>query len=460
MSASPDNAIPSGGKAMSVLVVDDEVEVRMSLQRALGRSGYRVSLASNGQEGLQRAIDLSPAVILVDLRMPGIDGHTFVRRIKALGLDASLIVVSGHGEMDDVIDAVRAGAVDYLRKPWDPGDLFAAVRRGVQAFEAKGGTPSDSTGGAPAPDPIQVNRASEASTITTRERSAPIASPAGTESPFAAVLKRIEAGEILLPAIPSVVRDLRALVQQPESTLEDVVALIERDQKMTAQLMRLANTFQYSRGVPNPDLKTAVSRVGLKRVQALAETAAASEICPIQDPTLASLQAKIWTYSLARALAMRALAENAPGGRGLEPETAYLVGLFADVGASFLLWALAEQTPPPPLSDCITFIREHHTTIGNVAMARWGVEREMTMLARLHHSATLPEPRDPYCILEVVAASLAEQLAPDGDLTSKAARPDSLLSECSAALRVSAISKQSILARLVPELKQVLEALD
>jgi HD-like signal output (HDOD) protein len=351
--------------------------------------------------------------------------------------------------------------VDYLRKPWLPTDLFAAVARGVDAFEARRGTLAENGGVARAPEPIQVGSPSGTSAVvaTTPTGSGPTTSLPGTELAFSLILKRVEAGEILLPAIPSVVSDLRALLQQPDSTLEDVVALIERDQKMTAQLMRLANTLQYSRGVTNPDLRTAVSRVGLKRVQALAETAFANELCPIRDPTLAILQAKIWTYSLARALAMRALAENAPNGRGVGPERAYLVGLFADVGASFLLWALAERTSLPPVPECITFIREHHTAIGNLVLARWGVEREMTMLARLHHSATLPEPRDAYCTLEVVAASLAEQLAPDGDLTSKAARPDNLLRECSLALGVTAITKQSILARLAPELKQVLEVL-
>jgi CheY-like chemotaxis protein len=425
---------------MRVLIVDDDDHIRTGLQRTLGRLGYEVSLAANGEDGLKLASETSPAVILVDVRMPGMDGHTFARRINSMELDASLILMSGHGEMDDVIDAMRTGAVDYLLKPWTLADLATAVSRGVELHEIRRASASDSSDATPGPGPL-------------------VATPVVKDLSFSSILKQVQSGELLLPAIPSVVSELRAMVGRPESTLDDVVGLIERDQKLASQLIQLANTFQYSRGVPNKDLKGAVSRVGLKRVQALAETAAASEICPIQDPALAGLQVKIWTYSVARALAMRALAESAPGARGLDAETAYLVGLFADVGASFLLWTLSQRTPAPALLECITFIREHHTTVGNLILARWGVEREMTMLARLHHAQKMSEPREPYAVLEVVAASLAEQLAPGGDITSKVARPATLLRECNLALGVPAVTQQSILARLGPELKQLLEAL-
>jgi len=444
---------------MRVLIVDDDDHIRTGLKRTLGRLGYEVSAAANGEDGLKLAGEILPAVILVDLRMPGMDGHTFARRINSLELDASLILMSGHGEMDDVIDAMRTGAVDYLHKPWNLGDLTAALTRGIELHEIRRARAADGDDATPGPGPVPAVTLFRPASVITGQQPPPLA-PVGKDLSFSSILKRVQTGELLLPAIPSVVSELRAMVGRPESTLDDVVALIERDQKMAAQLMRLANTFQYSRGVPSKDLKTAVSRVGLKRVEALAETAAASELCPIQDPTMATLQAKIWTYSVARALAMRALAEAALGARGIDAEKAYLVGLFADVGASFLLWSLSELTPAPALLDCITFIREHHTTVGNLILARWGVDREMTMLARLHHAQKLSEPRDPYAILEVVAASLAEQLASDGDITGKVARPTTLLRECNLALGVPAVTQQSILARLAPELAQLLEALE
>lgn len=444
---------------MRVLIVDDDEQIRTALQRSLVRLGYDVLIAANGEAGLAIATESSPAVVLVDLRMSGMDGHTFARRARAMGLPASLIVMSGHGEMDDVIDAVRNGAVDYLRKPWSLADLSTAVARAVDLFETRSAprvadtTPMDRPLAA-----VPVDSANRPSPPITQVGPGPRAAPTEGAASFASILKRVQAGELLLPAIPSVIGELRALVQRPESTLDDVVALIERDQKMTAQLMRLANTLQHSRGVPSKDIKTAVSRVGLRRVQALAETAAANDLCPIQDPAAAGLRVKLWTYSLARALAMRGLAEAAPR-RTVDPETAYLVGLFADVGASFLLWAAAERTPVPPIADCVTLIRDHHATVGNLVLARWGVEREMTMLARLHHAPALPEPRDPYCTLEVVAASLAEQLVPDGDVTSRGPRPETLLRDCNAALGVSAVAQQSLVARLAPELAQMLVAL-
>lgn len=120
-----------------VLVIDDDEFVRKAMGRNLRRLGCEVLIATDGEEGLRIAADAGPAVVFLDLRMPGIDGHAVLGRLVDAGARASVVVMSGQGDMDDVIGAVRHGAVDYVKKPWTSNDLASALARGVQMFNAR-----------------------------------------------------------------------------------------------------------------------------------------------------------------------------------------------------------------------------------------------------------------------------------------------------------------------------------
>ena len=100
------------------------------------RFGYSVALASDGVEGLRLAETLWPAVILTDVRMPVMDGHALLRRLNELGRNSSVVMMSGGGDIDDAIGAIRHGAVDYLKKPWTPEELATVVDRARALSEA------------------------------------------------------------------------------------------------------------------------------------------------------------------------------------------------------------------------------------------------------------------------------------------------------------------------------------
>ena len=124
-----------------VLVVDDDVRIHKALRRDLERLGYRVIHAMSGLEGLGVVGQAHPDVILTDLRMPGIDGHTFLRRLRGHGCGAGVAVTSGNGDVDDLIEVLRGGAVDYLKKPWSDLDLYAAMRRALDSARSMRGRP-------------------------------------------------------------------------------------------------------------------------------------------------------------------------------------------------------------------------------------------------------------------------------------------------------------------------------
>jgi DNA-binding NtrC family response regulator len=115
--------------SLDVLVIDDESMFRHDLSRLLESEGFTCETAASGQEGLLRAEQENPSVVLTDLVMPGIGGLEVVDRLRADAPDTAVVVLTAFGSLDTAVDAFRKGAVDYLLKPVVPEDLFAKVRR-------------------------------------------------------------------------------------------------------------------------------------------------------------------------------------------------------------------------------------------------------------------------------------------------------------------------------------------
>ncbi len=101
----------------TLLIIDDDEVVRLSLADYLEDSGFNVLQDSNGQQGLEMFEREQPDLIICDLRMPQVDGLTLLRRISELSIDTPVLVLSGAGVMSDVVEALRLGAADYLIKP-------------------------------------------------------------------------------------------------------------------------------------------------------------------------------------------------------------------------------------------------------------------------------------------------------------------------------------------------------
>jgi two-component system response regulator AtoC len=112
-----------------VLVVDDEENLRLVLRTLLRRHGYEVETASSGEEGLGLVDSFGPDVVLTDVRMPKMGGLDLLQTLRAKGNDATVIVMSAYGNMDLAIDAMKAGAYDYVQKPFKPDEVVLALRK-------------------------------------------------------------------------------------------------------------------------------------------------------------------------------------------------------------------------------------------------------------------------------------------------------------------------------------------
>jgi DNA-binding response OmpR family regulator/HD-like signal output (HDOD) protein len=479
-------------EATDVLIVDDEPAVRDTLRKAISRRGFRVDVAASGAEGLQKATAGPTTVILTDLCMPEMDGHTLVRRLRAAQVDAAVVIVSGRGDMTDVIEALRLGAVDYLRKPWTDDELSAALVRACAVYAErrerapKAAPPADraklthdlmAPGAHRATAPtspilsgpiaaeLQSRESSSASVRITPSEARPHASLAArtvrsktlAPLPVSAPLLERAGKEVLIPSVPSVVTELRALVTNPEVAIDRVVSLVERDQGLLARLLQLGRSPVYSGLSKSADIRTIISRMGLRQVQAIVEAVWLGRCFQVRDSRYLPHSSRLSRHSLALAVSARSLAPSCR----LEPYLAYMGGLFADVGASFLLWAVSGNSGLEPLEPerGIEVVREHHEAAGAYVLSSWGHNETVVGLARGHH-AERRLPFSPYANLLVVAATIARELTGDDDLTAADPAADAeLLTRCDAALGLGEIARSERVEQLRCEYASVLEVL-
>ncbi|HXI03684.1 MAG TPA: sigma-54 dependent transcriptional regulator, partial [Candidatus Saccharimonadales bacterium] len=115
-----------------ILVIDDEPDIRKTLKMTLEYEGYEVLAASSGNEGLEMTTSERPDAILLDIKMPGLDGLEALERLMAQGTDAAVIMISGHGDISDAVRATKLGAFDFLEKPLEQERLLLALRNALE----------------------------------------------------------------------------------------------------------------------------------------------------------------------------------------------------------------------------------------------------------------------------------------------------------------------------------------
>jgi DNA-binding NtrC family response regulator len=125
-------------KKPRVLIIDDEAGIRSILSKLLTKSGYDVQVAESGESGLDIYAQFMPAVILLDLKMPGIDGIEVMEVLdKRLSADCKTIIMTAHGEVRSAVEAMKKGAFDYLEKPFDNDELLVIISRAVEMVTLK-----------------------------------------------------------------------------------------------------------------------------------------------------------------------------------------------------------------------------------------------------------------------------------------------------------------------------------
>ena len=123
--------------AGSVLVVDDAPQICKALSDVLTASGYSVRTAPSGERALQIMESSEFDLIITDLKMSGMSGMDLIARVKERAPHLSIVILSGYGDMDDVIKAMRVGITDYLKKPFSIDEVLDVVKREVKKSQAR-----------------------------------------------------------------------------------------------------------------------------------------------------------------------------------------------------------------------------------------------------------------------------------------------------------------------------------
>lgn len=121
-----------------VHLIDDDEGVRQGLAFLLATAGLAVRVYESAVAFLQSIETLQPGCIISDVRMPGIDGLELQRRLKQLGVNLPVIIMTGHADVPLAVEAMKAGAIDFIEKPFDDTLLLQAVRTALDRFDEAG----------------------------------------------------------------------------------------------------------------------------------------------------------------------------------------------------------------------------------------------------------------------------------------------------------------------------------
>ncbi len=133
----PAEHTPRADSSPRILIIDDEAAIRESLETLLTLEGFSVTTASDGESGIELLSRNEYDLLLLDLALPGESGIDLLPRIVALQQNLPVIMITAYGTMGNVVDAIRAGAENFVQKPWDNEKLLADIRTAIARHRAE-----------------------------------------------------------------------------------------------------------------------------------------------------------------------------------------------------------------------------------------------------------------------------------------------------------------------------------
>jgi HD-like signal output (HDOD) protein/CheY-like chemotaxis protein len=324
----------------TVLFIDDQPGFREPFELALRRDGFEVVSASGGVAGLGEMRRRAPDLVLLDLKMPGLDGLSVLRAMRAIEhlRLVPVIMLSGFANRDTVLEAAKLGVKDYILKSrLTISNLIEKVRSRLSGPAAPAGGPADTAAARPEAGPAAT-------------APAPLAEPAPPPDPGAGlralkpVLSRASLIEKIgafgqLRALSPTVAHVLKLTGNERASIETVAKAISHDQAIALRILKLANSAVFTRGQPVDSVNKAVIRIGIERIRQ-----ALLNISVIDQFTAEAFQGQLdtlqfWEHSIAVGLIAAELAHAQDPGRA---DASFAMGLLHDVGRL----VFAEQLGP------------------------------------------------------------------------------------------------------------------
>jgi two-component system sensor histidine kinase/response regulator len=127
-------AVPMSAQEKTIFVIDDDEIIRLSCEQILQKSGYIVETFGNGYEGIERLKQVRPPLLVVDIKMPELDGFEVIKIVRKIDPEIVIVVITGYATIETAVDAMRVGAYDFLPKPFTPGELRMIIERGFERW--------------------------------------------------------------------------------------------------------------------------------------------------------------------------------------------------------------------------------------------------------------------------------------------------------------------------------------
>jgi two-component system, response regulator, stage 0 sporulation protein F len=112
-----------------LLIVDDQFGIRILLNEIFQKEGYQTFQAANGVQALNLVQNESPELVILDMKIPGMDGLEILKRVKKINASIKVIIMTAYGELDMIQEAIDHGAITHFSKPFDIDEIIAAVKK-------------------------------------------------------------------------------------------------------------------------------------------------------------------------------------------------------------------------------------------------------------------------------------------------------------------------------------------
>ncbi len=127
-------AMPTSDRENTIFVIDDDAIIRLSCEQILKKSGYKVETFANGHEGIERLKEVRPPLLIVDIKMPELDGFEVIKIVRRIDPDVVIVVITGYATIETAVDAMKMGAYDFLPKPFTTNELRMIIERGFERW--------------------------------------------------------------------------------------------------------------------------------------------------------------------------------------------------------------------------------------------------------------------------------------------------------------------------------------
>lgn len=368
--------------SVTVLIVEDNPQIRRVIEIFLIRRGFEVIMASDGQEGVQTALNQKPDLILLDLNLPIMSGFDVIKVIKGRKIlkDTPVLAITALQEREKVIKAISLGFDDYLIKPITKELLFERIEKALSKIERK------------MPDETSTNKEKPAEekqeySIMEDIKDKPVLEKINTV---------VEKSDSLI-ALPFVISKVLKISQDESAGAKQLAMAIQTDAAITAVVLRRANSAYYGARGKIKDVADAVIRMGFKETRSLVLGLSFMKFFSDKGKQGGLNHIEFWKHGLAVAAFSRILATAA---RMSSVEVAFTAGLLHDLGKVIFAEYLADDYTPV-FNYCVendVLIRKHeeeslgatHQEVGCRLAEKWQLPEEIVETIKNHHSVEKP----------------------------------------------------------------------